>query len=303
MEEDKKQWLIKLRKIQIVWFCKSQRSCRVHFEPWKVVPALSLLTQTECVYWHQSKARAERNCCAPQMIALASGARVAPAFLIFPPDVVSLILGGSLPLPGTGMVRSQLSPIGMATFSFPYAVEELGDNYSVHWGWSGFLGYGVGCAKVFGLAFTTSSPFLRGYQWVGVLVEKDLAFKTLLSDLFLSIYKVLLAELLLHNLRVAYLQFLHCGMRNSVWFLVHMVTSPCLRHHKLWCNLYIFFHIWSLIYPESLPADCYSLLNCQRRTGHRSGQRKQRVKSPFLIILASIQHQCVECERKTLKDY
>lgn len=80
--------------------------------------------------------------------------------------------------------------------------------------------------------------------------------------------------------------------------LVHMVTSPCLQHHKLLGNLYIFFHTWSLIYPESLPTDCYSFLSCQRRAGQRSG-----LKNPLLTVLSSIQYQCLECERKTPQDY
>lgn len=63
-----------------------------------------------------------------------------------------------------------------AAFSSPFAV---GANYSVHRGWSGFLGYCVGCAKVFGLAFTKSSPLLRSNQWIGMLARKDLAFETL----------------------------------------------------------------------------------------------------------------------------
>lgn len=79
-----------------------------------------------------------------------------------------------------------------------------------------FLRYCIGCAKIFGLAFTKSSPLLRSYQWVGVLVEKDLALMIPLSNLFLSIYKILLAEQLLCNFRDANLHSLHCGMRNPV---------------------------------------------------------------------------------------
>lgn len=57
------------------------------------------------------------------MIALASGARVAPAFFIFPTGVASLVLWGSLPLPETGMVRSQLSPIGRQPLAPPLLLE------------------------------------------------------------------------------------------------------------------------------------------------------------------------------------
>lgn len=52
-----------------------------------------------------------------------SGARVAPGFLILPTDLVSLILWESLPLPGTGMVMSQLPPIGWQPLASPMMLE------------------------------------------------------------------------------------------------------------------------------------------------------------------------------------
>ena len=110
------------------------------------------------------------------VITLVVGVRVAPPFLIFPADAASMTLRVSLPLPGTGMVRSQLSSIGWQPSVSPMLLRNseliilfTGDD----------LGSWDTVYAATRYLVWTSLTLLRSDHWVGMLVSMYLAFKSL----------------------------------------------------------------------------------------------------------------------------